>query len=448
MINNTQKNISNFTIWFLPIIIAAKIVRHTVMVAQLVWMSMGIQMIIRMNKGDITPFHSSLFSDTSNAGSVIMSNSEALFSAINVFGITTHIGWEIFFSIVFDIVFYYIIRKYYEEHPYASTRENIFIYLNLAILNVFCLNMSKEPLQLISFLLMYAALKNIKGYRPKCIALAVVLVLCVMYCRKYFGLVLMYFFMVQILVNRWFTDVDIETKQGRKLLGKRILMVFIIFGVFHFFFLSALAENSEDTYDEMVAANTRSGTGAVSEITPIFGGNRVMLAVDYFIKIFRLMFPIELLLKGKVTYIFLIVYQALLALFIVRAFGQRGKPAEEDMIYEEDEEEEQEEEDPIANAVQLEEVSEQEETDVEECIQEQSDSETDSNENEEDVDEEAEADEDEEYEYYESRDQIETRTAALYLYIAFLLCSAAFEPDFGSWTRHQGVAFPIILLML
>lgn len=428
-INNTQKNISNFTIWFLPIIIAAKIVRWTVMVVQLVYMSMGIQMVIRMNNGEIVPFHSSLFSNTSNAGSVIMSNSEALFSAINVFGITTYVGWEWFFGIVFNLIFFFIIRKYYEEHPYASTRENIFIYLNLAILNVFCLNMSKEPLQLISFLLMYAALKNIKGYRPKCIALAVVLVLCVMYCRKYFGLVLMYFFMVQILVNRWFTDVDIETKQGRKKLGQRVLMVFIIFGVFHFFFLSALAENSEDTYDEMVAANTRSGTGAVSEITPIFGGNRVMLAVDYFIKIFRLMFPVELLLKGKMTYVFLIVYQLLLALFIVRAFGQRGKPAAEDVIYEDNDEEE--EEDLEDGELQMESEYEENEVEAEE---------------DEDVDD-ADADA-EEYEYYESRDQIETRTAALYLYIAFLLCSAAFEPDFGSWTRHQGVAFPIILLML
>ena len=82
--------------------------------------------------------------------------------------------------------------------------------------------------------------------------------------------------------------------------------------------------------------------------------------------------------------------------------------------------------------------------------------------NEEEVDSPHFADEDEEYEEEEETDDNEdeglvkkkeedrrqTRTAALYLYLAFLLCSAAFEPDFGSWIRHQGVALPIILLIL
>ena len=48
----------------------------------------------------------------------------------------------------------------------------------------------------------------------------------------------------------------------------------------------------------------------------------------------------------------------------------------------------------------------------------------------------------------ETRDRIDTRTIALYTYLAFLLCSAMFEPDFGSWLRHQSVAFPIIIYIL
>lgn len=36
---------------------------------------------------------------------------------------------------------------------------------------------------------------------------------------------------------------------------------------------------------------------------------------------------------------------------------------------------------------------------------------------------------------------------ALYLYLAFLLASATFEPDFGSWVRHEAAIFPILLIM-
>lgn len=39
------------------------------------------------------------------------------------------------------------------------------------------------------------------------------------------------------------------------------------------------------------------------------------------------------------------------------------------------------------------------------------------------------------------------RRVALYIYIAFLMGSAAFEPDFGSWIRHEAVLFPVLLII-
>ena len=40
-----------------------------------------------------------------------------------------------------------------------------------------------------------------------------------------------------------------------------------------------------------------------------------------------------------------------------------------------------------------------------------------------------------------------TRRIALAIYLAFLLGSATFEPDFGSWVRHEAVVFPIYLIL-
>ncbi len=35
----------------------------------------------------------------------------------------------------------------------------------------------------------------------------------------------------------------------------------------------------------------------------------------------------------------------------------------------------------------------------------------------------------------------------LYIYLGFLLASGTFEPDFGSWVRHEAVCFPIFLII-
>lgn len=39
------------------------------------------------------------------------------------------------------------------------------------------------------------------------------------------------------------------------------------------------------------------------------------------------------------------------------------------------------------------------------------------------------------------------KNIVLYLFIGFLFASAAFEPDFGSWIRHEAVLFPVLLIV-
>ena len=36
---------------------------------------------------------------------------------------------------------------------------------------------------------------------------------------------------------------------------------------------------------------------------------------------------------------------------------------------------------------------------------------------------------------------------ALSCFIAYFLGSVVFEPDFGSWTRHEATTFPILQMM-
>lgn len=430
--NNTAKNLRNFYYWFIPIIIAAKIVRWTVMYYKLVLMSIGNGMAARMYFG-MYHFRMSVLSQTSNISSVAESNAGALFRAINFFNCIFIDEWEIYISVIYNIIALLLVRDFYKRTPQAGIKENIFVYLGVAILNIFCFCLSKEPYQMLFFILMALAIIKGKTYQQKSIFLGVALFLTVLFSRKYYGLVLLYYFFLQYIVRYFFDNINYQTKNGKQKLISNIFFTSIIIGISYFFLLSYLATSDEGTYTEMIDANYRDmsrSSVADSEIVPIFPkGNRVFATVDYVIKIFRLMFPYELLIKGRIKYIFFIVFQTLLVTFIGRAFINRKKS---DIT---DDEEDEENEDEKVVATLGENVSEnKEEADIIEEIEEE--------------EEKGETEEEKELRLVKEEDRRLSRTSALYLYLAFLLCSAAFEPDFGSWIRHQGVALPIILLIL
>ena len=428
--NNTAKNLRNFYYWFIPIIVASKIVRWTLMYQKLVLMSIGNGMAMRMYL-EMYSFRMSVLSQTSNISSVAESNAGALFRAINFFNCIFIDEWEIYISIIYNIIALLIVRDFYKRTPQAGIKENIFVYLGVAILNIFCFCLSKEPYQMLFFILMAFAIIKGKTYQQKGIFLGVALFLTVLFSRKYYGLVLLYYFFLQYIVRYFFDNINYQTKNGKQKLISNIFFTSIIIGISYFFLLSYLATSDEGTYTEMIDANYRDmsrSSVADSEIVPIFPkGNRVFATVDYVIKIFRLMFPYELLIKGRIKYIFFIVFQSLLVTFIGRAFINRKKNAITD------EEEENEDEKEVATLGEN--VSEnKEEADIIEEIEEE--------------EEKVETEEEKELRLLKEEDRRLSRTSALYLYLAFLLCSAAFEPDFGSWIRHQGVALPIILLIL
>lgn len=368
-ISTTEQNIRNYYTWIIPLIVVAKIVRWTIMRPQLVNMSIGWGYVPKIQS---VPFQGLVAADFLG-DTKVGDNTIAFFQLLNL-GFTSYQTWEVYLTIIYNILIFICVRNFYRRNPYAGWKENFFIYLNVAILNIFCLNLAKEPYQMVFFLIMALAISIPKTYNQKSVALLIALVITILYSRKYFGLVLMYFLLLNYIIGKLFGEkqgTNVETSTDKKKLYGKLFLLVVLFGVLHYFFMSYLMTNNADTYDEMVAANSRDWTPAASEITPMFpNSNPALLAVDYFIKIFRLMIPIELLFKLKVTYLFLLVYQWLLLTFLVKTFMNRDKTLNP------------------------------------------------------------------------------TRTIAMYLYIAFLLCSAAFEPDFGSWVRHQGVAFPVILLLI
>nr|WP_302830146.1 hypothetical protein [uncultured Bacteroides sp.] len=338
---------------------------------QLVDMSIGWGMIPQMNQNKIPHF-------SFNGNATV--NAMHLFDFINIFNIDSYIGWEIFITILYNIPVYLMIKEYYKTHPLAGRKENLFIYMNTAVLNIFCFNMAKEPYQMLFFLLMYYCimLRHIT-YRTKCILIIGVLLLCTILARKYYGLIIM-FFIFLVFTVRYLFKKNAKKKLTNTQLAIYIILMMLAISGFHYIFMITMGGKSPDIYEELIRVNNRLALGA-SEITPVFNANGgPLFTAEYLLKILRLLFPIELLLKGKITYLFLLANQFLLVLFMVKAF--KGMERQKKNL----------------GKIQMRHAS--------------------------------------------------TRELALFTYIAFLLCSAAFEPDFGSWIRHQGVTFPIMILIL
>lgn len=420
-----QRNIASLNTWFIPIIIVAKIVRWTLMYEKLVLMSIGNGMAYRIVMGNYSHLKFAVLSEASSGTDICENNSGFVLNLLNIFGVRDVLGWEIFITILFNIFLYFFCVDFYKTTPTAKKWENLFVYLGIAILNIFCFCLSKEPYQMLFFFLMAWGIKKGKTYRQKSIYLGAAIFLTVLLARKYYALVLFYFIIINYLVRFLYENIDFSTKQGMKKLLLNSIFAACIMGVAYLFVVSYFAAANEEAYQGMVIANYRSTITSFvsdSEITPLFSSkNPLLMSMDYTIKIFRLLMPIELILRGKVTYLFMIGFQCLLIYFIAQAFVSNNLN-KEDAEEEEDEEEEE-----------MEETEDVEETEI---IEED-----------EEVDDEEEEEEDEEEEA-RKQDRQDTRRCALYLYLAFLLCSAAFEPDFGSWIRHQGVTLPILLLIL
>lgn len=425
MISSPQENLHRFNLLFFPLIIVSKVIRWTILWKVLVSRSIGHAMLYWINTGGFKPFHSAL-TDLSEGGSsgIALNNAMALFHTFKtLFGIDNTIQWEIFFTIVFNFLIYMVVRKFYLTTPNIGWKQNVFIYMAFAILNIFCLNLSKEPYQLIFFLLMGWGITYFKGYKNKSYWIFFVLVLTILYARKYYVLVIAFYIAAQFFVKKFIDGLDTKSKSGKKMLFARIIYMLLVLALFHFAMYHFIAGANSEAYEDLISVNDRDqnrSSTATSEIVPIFGSsNQILVTLEFFAKIFRLSFPIELMLIGKFTYVFVIAFQMLLVYSLVRAFANRtdGKH-----IMEEDDEEETE----------TNEQEEIEETEITNTLQPT------------DEDEEPE----EEEIFVESEDRKQTRTAAFYFYIAFLLCSACFEPDFGSWTRHLGVAFPVLVFIL
>ena len=344
----------NLFLIILPLmVILGKIIRWTILKSVLVDMSIGNGMISKIING------SGWFTSLAETGiSDAAGNASVFFRLINFFGLTTTVQFEIYISIIWNMILIFLIKKC---KPIMNTMEFLFVSISIAVLNIWDFCLAKEPMQLLFFLIIALILFNKKlSINLKYFLTILVLVITVLYYRVYYILIILFLIIVSIVFEKYII-------KQKKITKKTIIKVLILLAFIYFIMLNVIKIIDISSYNELIRVRTRSGLANTQMLNLFKSTNLILFSVDYFIMIIRMMFPVELIPMG-IKYWPYAFYKILISYFVIK------------------------------NVTHLKKLN-------------------------------------------------KTKKLALYLYIAFLLSSATFEPDFGSWIRHEAAIIPILLII-
>lgn len=231
--------------------------------------------------------------------------------------------FEIFITVTFGILFLLVLLGMRRRLPLL---EAIFICLSVIVISVYCLCLSKEPFQMIFFLLMYALLHSRRiPERHKLYWGYGVILLSACCFRTYYALIL-YF----SIICRWYLDrakaYNTEHCSCRiQLRWTSILTVYGIAVAAYFVMITILSLTSTELYlrfrDALLyASDATSGSHtymenilAVNETSP----NVFTVTVEYALVVLRLLFPFELISNGPKYWPY-IIYQVCMTSFTIK----------------------------------------------------------------------------------------------------------------------------------
>ncbi len=341
-------------IFYFFLVIVAKVVRYTVMKESLVDASIGHEMLEDIINSEHLKF------SISSEESMATTNASTFFKIINIFNFNTYIQFEIYITIIWNLILLVILLGIKKE---LSLGQGLLVILTILVSNIFNFNLAKEPIQMLYFIVIYYIIisSNISIKKKFILSLLVILFSAVTY-RLYYLLIIFFTICVYFLCNIFIIN-------KKKVKFQDILLLIAFIGLAYYILLNIAKIILPEQYSELLRVRLRVGE-ATSNMTTIIPGsstNLVLFIIDYLLMIIRMLIPIELCSLG-VKYFAFVIYQILITYFLIRALKSIRT--------------------------------------------------------------------NEKYKNY-----------ALFIFIGFILASATFEPDFGSWVRHEAVTAPIIFII-
>lgn len=338
------------------LILGAKVIRYTIMKEVLVDMSVGNGMIGMINDEDSVIYDE----DVSMEELAANTKSARLFKNINFFELKTYVEFEVYITILWNIILLMII---FSLRKRLNIMQAIFLVLTILVLNIFDFNMAKEPVQMLYFVLIYVVItsKALKDNFKYILSFGILYWASVSY-RDYYILIAMF-----MLGASWICKTFILMKDKLKFFD--IIMVILALGVGYFLLLTVAKVAMPEEYSELIMVRTREGPAKTQIRNWITNNpsNLPLFTLDYLVMLVRMMVPVELITFGPKYWPY-VAYQVMVTFYVVMALKNIRK-------------------------------------------------------------------------------NHKAKNVALYVYLGFLCGSATFEPDFGSWVRHEAAIAPVLFIL-
>lgn len=230
-------------------------------------------------------------------------NSALLFKNINFFNLTTLLEWSILIAFITDIFLLY----YFLRNKINSKFELIVTYSFLGLLNLYVFNLSKEIIQFVIFTFICLVIKNERiKMQMKYALICIMLILESVFFRTYYVLMAALFISISIIFY-------VSFKSDRKTGFSKISFLVIIALIGIYIFLIICEYLMPEEYQELLQVRNHMTLGRIgddSAQTLILNlipdnGNKLLFIVNYFINFVRILFPIELIVKGVYYWIFI-----------------------------------------------------------------------------------------------------------------------------------------------
>jgi hypothetical protein len=302
-----------FSPWFFlifPLAVVSKIVQYTLLPAKYFYDSNAILNIMASSPGLI-------FDSAGYSNAAVFSN------VINIFGFSTLQQWSVFYAVVFNVVLFNVARKY-KIRTFSAW---IWFFGTCGVLNLYIFNLSKDIFQFVVFLIIYLILQSKKNMLAK-----IIMSVGVMFCwglifRLYYCLIALYIAMVYVLLQCF--------SRTKRLLFM-MLLILSAFLVSIILIWLITPENYEILYTvkDLAGSARRFGSpDAETEMIDIIrnNGNPLILFINIFSLVVRLMLPIELPFIGfRIQYFIFMGYQFIItAYYLKTAVGVLHKQVNE-----------------------------------------------------------------------------------------------------------------------
>lgn len=274
----------------------------------------------------------------------------------NVFHLSTYLQHEVFISLIFN---FFISMMFFKFKNKISLYQATFLMLSIVVLNLFDFCLSKEPIQMMFFIIMYFILLSNNIKYKSFISILIILISAIFF-RSYFILIIVFYFELVFIFKKIFFNKEQLNK-------KNVFFSIVLISATYVIMILFCQKLSPSTYTELIRVRTRTSI-AFSDIRNLFdiSNNYLLIGINYLLTVVRILFPIELL-RGGVKYALYVLYQLMVTYTLIKGLVNINKMQKSEKI-------------------------------------------------------------------------------SCFILWAFVFTSATFEPDFGSWIRHEAVLFPLLMI--